>query len=149
VVFYSLLFKAKLASEENYRNMFSRSLSKLVNYNVCHYAGNNIINLYVTVTPCSCYLHRLAFSTFGISFVKFSVALLQDGKMAEDDDVLPNGYKVIKGDGINYMIYAMGRMTYLWGEDAEDFRPERWIANGVFQQESPYKFVSFNVSITH
>jgi hypothetical protein len=50
---------------------------------------------------------------------------------------------------MNYMIYAMGRMTYLLGEDAEDFRPERWIANGVFQQESPYKFVSFNVSITH
>jgi len=64
---------------------------------------------------------------------------MQDGKLADEDDVLPNGYRVIKGDGMNYMIYAMGRMTYLWGEDAEDFKPERWIANGVFQQESPYK----------
>ncbi|XP_023156013.1 putative cytochrome P450 superfamily protein isoform X1 [Zea mays] len=85
------------------------------------------------------YLHAAISET-----LRLYPAVPVDGKMAEDDDVLPNGYKVIKGDGINYMIYAMGRMTYLWGEDAEDFRPERWIANGVFQQESPYKFVSFN-----
>ncbi|XP_048541786.1 cytochrome P450 704C1-like [Triticum urartu] len=67
-----------------------------------------------------------------------------DGKMADEDDVLPNGQRVIKGDGMNYMIYAMGRMKYLWGEDAEEFRPERWLVNGVFQQESPYKFIAFN-----
>ncbi|KAI4977227.1 hypothetical protein ZWY2020_052017 [Hordeum vulgare] len=67
-----------------------------------------------------------------------------DGKMADEDDVLPNGQRVIKGDGMNYMIYAMGRMKYLWGEDAEEFRPERWLVNGIFQQESPYKFISFN-----
>jgi hypothetical protein len=73
---------------------------------------------------------------------------MQDGKLADEDDVLPNGYRVIKGDGMNYMIYAMGRMTYLWGQDAEEFRPERCLVNGVFQLESPYKFVCFNVSIT-
>ncbi|RCV19980.1 hypothetical protein SETIT_4G019300v2 [Setaria italica] len=85
------------------------------------------------------YLHAAISET-----LRLYPAVPLDGKMAEEDDVLPNGYRVIKGDGMNYMIYAMGRMTYLWGEDAEDFRPERWLVNGVFQQESPYKFVSFN-----
>ena len=68
--------------------------------------------------------------------------------MVDEDNVLPNGQRVIKGDGMNYMIYAMGRMKYLWGEDAEEFRPERWLVDGVFQQESPYKFIAFNVSTT-
>ncbi|KQK19699.1 cytochrome P450 704C1 isoform X2 [Brachypodium distachyon] len=85
------------------------------------------------------YLHATLTET-----LRLYPAVPVDGKMADEDDVLPNGYRVIKGDGMNYMIYAMGRMKYLWGEDAEEFRPERWLANGVFQQESPYKFVSFN-----
>nr|CAB3466835.1 unnamed protein product [Digitaria exilis] len=88
------------------------------------------------------YLHAAISET-----LRLYPAVPVDGKMADEDDILPNGYRVMKGDGVYYTIYAMGRMTYLWGEDAEDFKPERWLVNGVFQQESPYKFVSFNVSI--
>lgn len=44
------------------------------------------------------------------------------------------------------MAYAMGRMNYIWGDDAEEFRPERWLKNGIFQPESPFKFIAFNVS---
>ena len=43
------------------------------------------------------------------------------------------------------MAYAMGRMPQIWGEDAQDFRPERWLKNGVFQPESPFKFLAFHV----
>ncbi|KAJ6328488.1 hypothetical protein OIU77_010224 [Salix suchowensis] len=70
-----------------------------------------------------------------------------DGRCAEVDDILPDGYRMKKGDGLYYMAYAMGRMPYIWGEDAEDFRPERWLNNGVFQPESPFKFIAFNVCI--
>ncbi|CAN6466457.1 unnamed protein product [Victoria cruziana] len=38
----------------------------------------------------------------------------------------------------------MGRMKYIWGDDAEDFRPERWLHNGVFRPESPFKFPAFH-----
>lgn len=67
-----------------------------------------------------------------------------DNKQCFSDDVLPNGFHVSKGDIVFYVPYAMGRMEYLWGEDAEVFRPERWLdENGVFQQESPFKFTAF------
>lgn len=42
----------------------------------------------------------------------------------------------------------MGRMSYIWGDDAEDFKPERWLNdNGIFQPQSPFKFVAFHVSV--
>ncbi|KAL6989517.1 hypothetical protein U1Q18_015267 [Sarracenia purpurea var. burkii] len=38
----------------------------------------------------------------------------------------------------------MGRMRFLWGDDAEDYRPERWLDdNGIFKPESPFKFTAF------
>ena len=45
------------------------------------------------------------------------------------------------------MSYAMGRMPYIWGKDADEFIPERWLNNGIFQPESPFKFVAFHVRV--
>lgn len=68
-----------------------------------------------------------------------------DGRVAESDDILPDGYELKKGDGVYYISYAMGRMSYIWGDDAEDFKPERWLNdNGIFQPQSPFKFVAFH-----
>ncbi|XVF73354.1 hypothetical protein PTKIN_Ptkin12aG0194800 [Pterospermum kingtungense] len=68
----------------------------------------------------------------------------EDGRIAVADDILPDGHKVKKGDKVLYMAYSMGRLPYIWGEDAENFRPERWLKDGVFQAESPFKFISFH-----
>ncbi|KAL7214458.1 hypothetical protein ACSBR1_026799 [Camellia fascicularis] len=38
-------------------------------------------------------------------------------------------------------------MPYIWGDDAEDFRPKIWLNNGVFQLESPFKFIAFHVRL--
>lgn len=47
-----------------------------------------------------------------------------------------------------YIPYAMGRMKFIWGDDAYDFKPDRWLDdNGVFQPESPFKFTAFQVSM--
>ncbi|GFP82297.1 cytochrome p450 704c1 [Phtheirospermum japonicum] len=85
------------------------------------------------------YLHATLTET-----LRLYPAVPVDGRCAETDDTLPDGFKLKKGDGVYYMAYAMGRMTHVWGDDAEEFKPERWINNGIFQSESPFKFVSFH-----
>lgn len=67
----------------------------------------------------------------------------QDPKGVIADDLLPDGTKVKKGSLVVYVAYAMGRMTALWGADACDFKPERWLKDGVVQPESPFKFTAF------
>jgi cytochrome P450 len=70
--------------------------------------------------------------------------LAVEGKCAISDDTLPDGYKIKKGQMVSYVPYSMGRMKYLWGADANEFRPERWLnQNGVFQPQSPFKFTAF------
>ncbi|KAI3444663.1 hypothetical protein Pfo_001328 [Paulownia fortunei] len=85
------------------------------------------------------YLHATLTET-----LRLYPAVPVDGRCAETDDTLPDGFRLKKGDGVYYMAYAMGRMPYIWGYDAEEFKPERWLKNGMFQPESPFKFVAFN-----
>ncbi|KAL1531470.1 cytochrome P450 704C1-like protein [Salvia divinorum] len=71
-------------------------------------------------------------------------AVPADGKMCFADDTFPDGFSVKKGNLVSYVPYSMGRMKSLWGDDAEEFKPERWLDhNGVFQQQSPFKFTAF------
>ncbi|CAK9266411.1 unnamed protein product [Sphagnum jensenii] len=37
----------------------------------------------------------------------------------------------------------MGRMEQLWGSDCLEFKPERWLQNGVFVPQCPYKYAVF------
>ncbi len=66
-----------------------------------------------------------------------------DMKTAVEDDVLPDGTQIPKMSFVVYHPYAMGRMEQLWGPDCLEFKPERWLKNGVFVPESPYKFAVF------
>ena len=71
----------------------------------------------------------------------------QDVKYCFSDDTLPDGYAVNEGDMVHYQPFPMGRMEFLWGADAEEFRPERWLDGdgGVFVPESSFKFTAFQV----
>ncbi|PON77824.1 Cytochrome P450, E-class, group I [Trema orientale] len=60
------------------------------------------------------------------------------------DDVLPDGTFVRKDSTLSYNAYAMGRMESIWGKNCHEFRPERWLENGIFRPESPYLYPIFN-----
>ena len=56
-------------------------------------------------------------------------AVAINARMAVEDDILPNKAKtfVPAGTKIAFIIWAMGRNKEQWGEDAMEFRPERWL----------------------
>jgi cytochrome P450 len=71
---------------------------------------------------------------------------MQDAKICFSDDTLPDGYSVKKGDMVSYLPYAMGRMKFIWGDDAEEFRPERWLdENGIFSQRTLSSLLLFRL----
>lgn len=70
-----------------------------------------------------------------------------DSKFCQEDDILPDGTFVQKGTRVTYHPYAMGRMERVWGPDCLQFKPERWLHNGVFRPESPYKYPVFQAGL--
>jgi cytochrome P450 len=64
---------------------------------------------------------------------------------ADADDVLPDGTAVRAGWFAACNSYAMGRMESVWGADAREYRPERWLnPDGAFRPESPFRFAAFH-----
>lgn len=84
------------------------------------------------------YLHAVLTET-----MRLYPPLPLNAKEAVEDDILPTGQIVRKGDTIVLQAYGMARMPYLWCPDAGEFKPERWLKDGVFQPESPFKYIQF------
>ncbi|KAF9101624.1 hypothetical protein BGX27_011398 [Mortierella sp. AM989] len=62
-------------------------------------------------------------------------------RMCEKDDILPDGTKVYKGEYVTWSSYVMGRSETLWGPDAREYKPSRWINT---DRPSSAKFNSFH-----
>merc|ERR1712046_483592 len=65
-----------------------------------------------------------------------------DMKLAVADDVLPDGTVIKAGCRVAYAPFSQGRDKALWGKDASDFRPERWLE--MPHRPTTYEYVAFN-----
>ncbi|KAI1314587.1 hypothetical protein EDD11_001970 [Mortierella claussenii] len=63
-------------------------------------------------------------------------------KTCVEDDVLPGGLRIYKGERVAWSSYAMGRETTIWGPDAKEYKPERWMSG---EKPSSSKFVAFHL----
>ncbi|CAI9785875.1 unnamed protein product [Fraxinus pennsylvanica] len=70
-----------------------------------------------------------------------------DSKFCQEDDILPDGTFVAKGTRVTYHPYAMGRMETIWGPDCLEFKPERWLQDGIFKQVNPFKYPVFQAGV--
>ncbi|XP_058747818.1 cytochrome P450 94C1-like [Vicia villosa] len=70
-----------------------------------------------------------------------------DSKFCLVDDVLPDGTRVKSGTRVTYHPYAMGRLEELWGGDCLEFKPQRWLRDGVFQPTNQFKYPIFQAGL--
>ncbi|KAF9170898.1 hypothetical protein BGX20_008373 [Mortierella sp. AD010] len=62
-------------------------------------------------------------------------------RYCESDDVLPDGTKVYAGEWVCWSSYIMGRDENIWGPDAKEYKPSRWMNT---EKPSSSKFNSFH-----
>lgn len=66
-------------------------------------------------------------------------------KYALNDDVWPDGTTIRKGDYVLWSPWGQGRSEKLWGPDAKQFKPERWITpEGDLRRESQGMWPAFH-----
>jgi cytochrome P450 len=69
-----------------------------------------------------------------------------NGRTANQDTTLSDGTFLKAGTRVVLPTYATSRMTWTWGDDAGEYKPERWIDpdTGKLLAVSPYKFMIFH-----
>ncbi|XP_004516191.1 cytochrome P450 94C1-like [Cicer arietinum] len=105
-----------------------------------HNKNNNNINV-VTNFEQLTKLHYLEAATH--ESMRLYPPIQFDSKFCLEDDVLPDGTKVKSGTRVTYHPYAMGRLEELWGPDCLEFKPQRWLKDGVFHPQNQFKYPIF------
>jgi cytochrome P450 len=65
-------------------------------------------------------------------------------KQCEKATTLPDGTFLPKGAILVWCTWAMNRSHLIWGSDAEEFKPERWLEDGVLISKTAFEYPVFN-----
>lgn len=72
-------------------------------------------------------------------------AVPENQKYALEDDIWPDGSVIKAGYYVVWSPYAQGRSTKVWGPNAKEFYPERWIDDeGNLCRETAGKWPAFH-----
>ncbi|OBZ90065.1 hypothetical protein A0J61_01881 [Choanephora cucurbitarum] len=98
------------------------------------------VALYEVITKLP-YLHAVFFET-----LRLHPPVPSNQKYALKDDVWPDGTVIKAGQYVNWSPYSQARSTKVWGANAKEFYPERWMdETGALQRESASKWPVFHV----
>lgn len=65
-------------------------------------------------------------------------------KQCEQATTLPDGTYLPKDSILVWCTWAMNRSILIWGEDANEFKPERWLADGIRFSKTAFEYPVFN-----
>ncbi|CAO3624936.1 unnamed protein product [Mucor hiemalis] len=86
------------------------------------------------------YLHAVFYET-----LRLYPSVPANQKYALEDDVWPDGTVIKGGYYVSWSPYAQGRCAKVWGANAKDFYPERWIdEQGGLRRETAGKWPAFH-----
>ncbi|KAI9491658.1 cytochrome P450 [Zychaea mexicana] len=100
---------------------------------------NDPAALYETIKGMN-YAHAVLYEV-----LRLHLSIPSNIKYALKEDVLPDGTHIQAGDYIGWSPYAQGRSIKVWGPDAKEFRPERWLTpEGEVRLEFEAKWPAFH-----
>ncbi len=65
-------------------------------------------------------------------------------KQCEQATTLPDGTFLPKNAILLWCTWAMNRSKLIWGDDAKEFQPERWLENGSLISKTAFEYPVFN-----
>ena len=65
-------------------------------------------------------------------------------KQCEQANTMPDGTFLPKNTILIWCTWAMNRSRLIWGDDADLFRPERWLENGNLIPKTAFEYPVFN-----